>query len=298
MNIYSSATDIKGKALSSGILWGFLGVAAFSLTVPLTRVAVGSLPATFVGVGRLAGAGILALIVLLITKQHFPQKQYWLSICVVAFGVVFGFPMFTSFALQHVPSSHAAVVIALLPVSTAVAAVLRTRDFPRPIFWVFAILGAIVALTFVFVGSGLHSIHTADLLLLAAVVTAAVGYAEGGVLARSLGAWQTISWALVFSLPISIPLSIASWPDSHASTTALLCFTYLTVVSMYLGFFAWYHGLSIGPMTQTSQIQLIQPVLTLIWSWTLLKEEFSLAVAVAGAAVVATAIVAVRARAH
>jgi drug/metabolite transporter (DMT)-like permease len=73
-------------------------------------------------------------------------------------------------------------------------------------------------------------------------------------------------------------------------------FAYLAVVSMYLGFFAWYRGLAIGPMARVSQVQLVQPVLTIMWAALLLGEELTWPTALGGVAVILCAAVAVRIR--
>ena len=198
---------------------------------------------------------------------------------VVAGGVVVGFPLLTSFALTTAPASHGAVVIALLPAATATAAVLRGRERPPPAFWVITGVGALAAIGFASMQSGgFGQLHWADLLLLGAVVAAAVGYAEGGLLARELGAWQTVSWALVLASPLMVFLaafSVAQQPPS-ATPVQWAAFAYLGVVSMFLGFFAWYRGLAIGPMAQVSQVQLVQPVLSICWAGLLLGETLTL----------------------
>ena len=45
-----------------GLLWGFLGVLAFSFTLPFTRVAVGGLSPLFIGCGRAVVAALLLLL--------------------------------------------------------------------------------------------------------------------------------------------------------------------------------------------------------------------------------------------
>jgi drug/metabolite transporter (DMT)-like permease len=285
--------------LSPGLWWGLLGVASFSLTVPFTRVAVGGLSPLLIGAGRAVVAALLAGVALALTRQRLPSGTQWARLAVVAAGIVAGFPLLTSYALTTVPASHGAVVIALLPVATAVVAVLRTRERLPTAFWVMAVVGAVAALLFASLQSGgFGQLHLADLLLFGAVVAAAVGYAEGGLLARELGSWQTVSWALVLSAPLMITLagvSIAQQPPS-ATPAQWAAFGYLAVVSMYLGFFAWYRGLSIGPMAQVSQVQLVQPVLTIIWAALLLGEEITWPTVLGGVAVIACAAVAVRIR--
>ncbi|MFE1166689.1 DMT family transporter [Nocardiopsis sp. NPDC058789] len=286
----------------TGLWWGLLGVGAFSLTVPLTRVAVagGTLSPLFVGSARAVVAALLAAVALTLTRQHLPRGNQWVRLAFVAGGVVVGFPLLTSFALTTASASHSAVVIALLPAATAVTAVLRGHERPPVLFWTMAAVGAVAAVGFAAVqgAGGGHGLVWSDLLLLGAVVAAAIGYAEGGLLARELGAWQTVSWALVVAAPLMIALcgvAVARQPPS-GTPAEWASFAYLAVVSMYLGFFAWYRGLAIGPMTRVSQIQLTQPVMTLGWAALLLGEQLTWPTVLGGAAVVLCATVAVRAR--
>lgn len=285
----------------AGIVWGSLGVLAFSLTIPLTRASVGELNPLFISAGRAVVAAILAVIVLGISRTAFPTTQQWLRLAVVALGVVVGFPLLTSFALQSAPASHGAVVVGLLPAMTAVMAVVRVGERPGRRFWVAAGCGVATLLVFIVVtNGGLGGIHLADLMLVGAMVLAAVGYAEGGLLSREIGSWQTICWALIVALPVMLPLTVVSLNDGllTASPAAWLSFAYLGGVSMFLGFFAWYRGLAIGPMAQVSQIQLVQPVLTIGWSALLLHEAIGWPTAVAATAVIVSAATAVRSRAR
>ena len=272
---------------------------AFSFTVPFTRVAVGGLPPLFIGSGRAVVAAVLAGLALALTRQKPPTRTQWLRLAVVAGGVVAGFPLLTSFALTTAPASHGAVVIGLLPAATAVAAVLRTGERPARSFWLFAGLGAVVAVAFAALqNGGLGGLHPSDLLLFGAVFAAAIGYAEGGLLARELGAWQTVSWALVLSAPVMIALASVALAGEPLQATPVqwLAFAYLAVVSMFLGFFAWYRGLAIGPMAQVSQIQLVQPVLSILWAGLLLHEQLGWATILGGLAVILCAGLAVRTR--
>ncbi|MFT3877805.1 MAG: DMT family transporter [Propioniciclava sp.] len=285
----------------AGLVWGLLGVIAFSFTVPFTRIAVGNghMSPLFVGSGRAVIAALLAAAALVLTRQRPPRGRQWLQLVVVAGGVVAGFPLLTSFALTTTPASHGAVVIALLPAATAVCAVLRTGERPARSFWVAATFGALAAIVFATVqGGGFGGLHAADLLLFAAVIVCGIGYAEGGLLSRSLGSWQTISWALVLASPVMILLAGVAVARQPVTATPVEwgAFGYLAVVSMFLGFFAWYRGLAIGPMAQVSQVQLSQPVMTLLWAALLLGEHIGWQTMVGGIAVVGCALLAVRAR--
>ncbi|KQZ86052.1 hypothetical protein ASD56_07250 [Microbacterium sp. Root166] len=301
MSAQSSVIVRESPALSmrAGLLWGLLGVLAFSFTVPFTRIALGGFPPLFIGAGRAVVAAALAAAALALTRQALPDRRQWARLAIVAGGVVAGFPLLTSFALTTASATHGAVVIALLPAATAVIAVLRARERPARSFWVFAGLGAVAAVLFAAVHSGgFGGLHWSDLLLFGAVLAAAIGYAEGGMLSRELGSWQTVSWALVLAAPLMIVLTAISVMQQPPSATPVewAAFGYLAAVSMFLGFFAWYRGLAIGPMSRVSQIQLVQPVLTILWAALLLGEPLTWQTLVGGAAVILCAGLAVRSR--
>lgn len=286
-------------ASRSGLLWGFVGVLGFSFTLPLTRVAVEGLSPLFIGCGRAVVAALFAALVLGITRQRLPRGRQWLRLAVVAGGVVAGFPLLTSYALTTASASHGAVVIALLPAATAVIAVLRARERPPLPFWVFALLGAVAAVAFASLrGGSLEAPEWTDLLFFGAVVAAAIGYAEGALLARELGAWQTISWALVVAAPVMLVGTAVAWVQQPPRATGVewASFAYLAVVSMFLAFFAWYRGLAIGPISRVSQVQLVQPVLSLAWAALLLGEELTLPLVLGGLVVILCAALAVRVR--
>jgi drug/metabolite transporter (DMT)-like permease len=251
-------------------------VLAFSMSLPATRVAVHDLDPWFVAFGRAVGAALLAAGYLRLAGATRPTGDQWRRLAVVALGVVVGFPLFTSLALTTQTSAHGAVVVTVLPAMTAVFAVLRGGERPRPLFWLSVGGGLLVVLAFLLTtGTVRGGLSRVDLFLLAAVVLCGLGYAEGGRLARELGGARTICWALILSLPatVTVTLGAATVHPPHASAAGWAAFGYLTVVSMFLGFFAWYAGLARGGIARVGQIQLVQPVLTLLWSALLLGES-------------------------
>ena len=278
------------ERIRSGFLWGFVGVMAFSFTLPATRLAVPELGGTVVGLGRALLAALLATALLLVLRERPPDRRYWGSLVIVALGVVVGFPLLTAFALQHVPAVHGAVVVGLLPALTAVMAVLRGGEHPPRSFW-FAVMAGVLAVLIFAVVQGAGQPQFADLLLLCAVAAAAVGYAEGGRLARDMGGWRVICWALIISAPvliIPVTLAIVQQHGLHASARAWLGFAYVSVISMFLGFFAWYRGLALGGIARVGQIQLVQPVITMAWAVLLLREVIDLPTALAGLLVISS----------
>ncbi len=261
-----------------GLLWGLLGVASFSLTLPATRVAVEHLDIGFVVLGRAIGAGLVAAAILWWTRQPLPGLADLAGLSIVAAGVVAGFPFFTSLAMTTVPASRGAIVVGLLPLSTAVAGVLLAGERPSAGFWLASIAATGVLLAFV-LGNSTAPWQTGDLALIGAVFSAAIGYAAGGRLAARLGGWQVICWALVAALPVLAAIavfqtgSVVRTGIGAAPWSSWLGFGYLTLVSQLLGFFAWYHGLAIGGIARVSQTQLLQLFMTLLASAALLGER-------------------------
>jgi len=206
----------------------------------------------------------------------------------VVLGVVIGFPLFTAFALEELTSAHGAVIVGLLPAATAAMAVVRAGERPSRGFWLASGAGLVAVLAFA-ASQGAGAPQPADGLVLIAVALGALGYAEGGALARDLGGWQTICWALVLSMPLVAPLALIAGVtrDVSGGAEAWLGFAYVSLVSMFLGFFAWYAGLARGGVAKIGQVQLAQPVLTLVWAVTLLGEHVG--VTTVGAALVVLA---------
>lgn len=299
--------------VTAGVLFGSLGVLAFSLSLPFTRMAVESLDPWFVAFGRAAGAGILAAGYLALSGRRrsagvprpgqvdggaWPTIGQLRRLVVVAAGVVIGFPLFTSIALTQATAAHGAVVIALLPATTAVFAVVRGGERPSARFWLAAGAGFAAVLGFVAVSGGMAGgFRAADLWFLAAVVVCGLGYAEGGALARELGGARTICWALVLALPVTVPLAVVMAHGlAVAGATAWLGFAYLTVISQFLGFFAWYAGLARGGVARIGQVQALQPVLTLTWSALLLHEHVDVGTVAVAVVVLGCVVLTQRAR--
>lgn len=259
-----------------GMIFGFLGVLGFSFTLPATRMAVASLDPVFVGLGRALVAACLAAPLLLVTKQKIPTKHQWASIFWVMVGVIVGFPVLSAWAMCLVPASHGAVVLGLLPLATAIWGTIRAGERPSPLFWLGSVSGSTAVIAYALsIGGG--SFQPADFALLGAVVFASLGYAEGARLARDLGGWQVICWALVLSVPFLCgPVGFLIWKHGFkAAPSSWLGFGYVSVVSMFLAFFAWYRGLAVGGVARISQIQLLQPFLTLGFATLFLGENFN-----------------------
>lgn len=280
--------------IRKGLWLGLLGIVIFAATLPMTRLAVGSpeapqMSGLFIAMGRAVVAAALSAVFLLATHARLPRRQDWAPLALTAGGVVFGFPLFTSIAMRHVEAVHASVIVGVLPLATAGVGALLHRQRPSTGFWLCAALGSALVVAFAMLRSGDGmAINVADLLLLAAMLCAAVGYGYGARLSQHMRAEHVICWALLLSLPLTLPLSIASWPLVPVKASAWWSFAYVAVFSMWLGFFAWYRGLALGGTVRVSQVQLVQPFLSMLFSVPLLGESLDAVTVGFGVAVIAT----------
>ena len=259
-----------------GLVLAGLGVLVFSFSIPLTKIAVRGLDPMVAAVGRAAVASVFALIALVIVRPPRPTRaQTWRLVSVIG-GVIFGFPILIAYALRHTASLHGSVVNGLLPLATAGLAVLRAGERPSTTYWACSAVGfAAVAAYVIHEGGG--TLHAADALLILAVLAAAVGYAEGALLARELGGWQVICWALVLGAPLTwiVTIVAAAHTGLHATAPQWAAFGYTATFSMFLGFFAWYAGMARAGIAKAGQMQLAQPALSMVWGWPLLGEHLS-----------------------
>ncbi len=274
--------------LSSGWLSGFIGIIIFSGSLPATRLAVTGFDPLFLTLARASIAGMLGAALLLTFRQAKPARDDLSSLIIVSLGVVVGFPLLTALALKQVTSAHSTVFIGLLPLSTALFAVMRGGERPRLAFWIFSCLGSLLVAGFALSLNGEGNL-VGDLLMVAAILVCGLGYAEGAALSRRLGGWQVISWALVISLPIVLPLALCSMPSTWSGIAAPAWggLAYVSLFSMLIGFIFWYRGLALGGIAAVGQLQLLQPFFALLLAATLLGEPVSFAMLVVTLGVVA-----------
>jgi drug/metabolite transporter (DMT)-like permease len=278
------------------VVLGLIGVLGFSFTLPATRVAVEQLDPVFVGLGRAAVAALPAALLLALWRERLPDRSVLARLALVALGVVFGFPLLSALALRELTAAHSAVIVGLLPAATAVMAVVRAGERPSGGFWIASAAG--LAAVLVFAASQGVGVSAADVLVIGAVALGAIGYAEGGALARDMGGGRVICWALVLSLPLTLPIGAVAAASGgvDAPADAWLGFAYVALVSMFLAFFAWYAALAKGGVAKIGQVQLVQPLLTLGWAAALLGEHVSPGTLLASLAVVGSVVATQRAR--
>lgn len=269
---------------------GLLGVVIFSGSMPATRMAVIGFPPLLLTSLRALIAGVLAGVTLAVLRQPRPDRAVWRSLAIVAGGCVLGFPLLTALALQQISSGRSLVFIGLLPLATAIFAVLRGGERPAPAFWGCAAIGALAVAGFA-LGRGADGSAHGDALMILAITICGLGYAEGAVAARQLGGWQVISWALVLSLPIAALGTVVFLPASGWGPVPLQSWFglgYVALFSMFVGFIFWYRGLSLGGIAGVGQLQLLQPFLGLGLAALVLHEPIEPLMILVAAVVVAS----------
>ncbi|MCP1997040.1 DMT family transporter [Flavobacterium sp. HSC-61S13] len=269
--------DISLEKQSNGWVNGFIAVVIFSGSMPATKVAVMDFNPIFLTGARGAIAGILALVALLVFKEKRPSSVQLRALLITALGIVLGFPILSAFALQHISSAHSLVFLAMLPLSTAIFGVIRGGERPSKIFWFFSLMGSFLVIGYA-LSQGIETSPIGDMLMLLAIILCGLGYAEGAKLSKTLGGWQVISWVLVLSLPLTLPLCFFFLPTNFEDipSTGWFSLFYLGLFSMFIGFIFWYRGLAQGGIAKVGQLQLLQPFFGLALSATLLHEKVSI----------------------
>ncbi len=272
---------------TKGWINGFIGMVIFSASLPATRAAVADFDPLFLTAARASIAAMLGMAMLFLYREKLPGKADIFSIFIVAIGVVIGFPLLTALALQQISASYSVVFIGLLPLSTAIFGVLRAGERPGLPFWIFACIGSAIVGWFA-LSSGLSNSIMGNVYMAGAIIICGFGYAEGARLARTLGGWQVISWALVLSFPLMAALAIFNWPDSFTNVGpgAWAGLIYVSVFSMLVGFVFWYRGLAMGGIAAVGQLQLLQPFFGLMLAALLLGETVTFSMLVVSALVI------------
>ncbi|GAB5378516.1 MAG: DMT family transporter [Acuticoccus sp.] len=283
---------MSGRVAASAVGLGLIGMVMFAGTLPATVLALDGFGPVFIAAGRAVVAAALSGALLVVTRQRWPRGREIGQLVLIAACLVIGFPLFSGLAMQTVGAGHGGVVLAIMPLATAIAGAVVGGERLPPAFWALSVCGAAIVSVFTLSRAG-WSLSPGDGFLVIAAALAGLGYATSGVMARSRPGWSVTAWALVISLPFTIPVSAMSmpavWPQSGAAVAG---FAYLAIVSMFLGFVFWNVAMAMGGIAKVGQIQLLQPFVTIAMAAVVTHETLNaveLAFAAAVVVVVAAA---------
>src|SRR5450759_2883489 len=260
-----------------GLLLGFIGMAIFGGTLPATRIAVSAIDPMALTALRTAIAGLCSLALLIVLRRPLPPRRLWPQLAIAMLCVSILFPLLMAFAVQTVDASHGGVVLGILPIATALVAVVITHERPKPLFWIASVAGAALGIS---------------------VALRQVGSAFSGRLTADMPGWEVISWVLVMALPVSLPAAALTMPADlgHIALKPWLALLYVAVFSQWVGFFAWNAGMAMGGIARVSQVQLLQPFVTFALAAYFNDETITLQILLFAAAVVATVAISTRTR--
>src|ERR1700712_953728 len=280
-----------------GLLLGFVGVLIFGGTLPATRIAVSAIDPIALTSLRTAIAGLFWLVLRVVLRRPLPPRALLPQLVITMLCVAVLFPFLMALGMQTVDASHGGVVLGILPIATALIAVMITHERPRPLFWIASFAGAALVIAFALRQGG-GTLSAGDWFLLASVIVSAIGYAFSGRLTSQMPGWEVISWVLVIALPVSIPAAALSLPAdiTHHTLKPWLGLLYVALFSQWIGFFAWNAGMAMGGIARVSQIQLLQPFVTFALAALFNDESITLQILLFASAVVATVAISTRPR--
>ena len=266
---------------TKGFIFGLIGIIIFSITPVATKIALGAnnsqLSPEFITFGRSALAGILSLLYLLFFRKKIPKLKYLFNFSIIALCITVVFPLTLSLGLIYSTSIHAGVILAFLPLATAILASFYFKQKASLGFWVCSFIGCVLIVIYILIHGHEENkkleLSYSDILFCIAVIVAAIGYNFGAKLTKIMVSADVISWALVLALPVHFTLAIYYFPKNEINIISWLGFLYVTIFSQWIGFFAWYKGLDIGGAVRVSQIQLLMPFFTFLFSIIFLNEK-------------------------
>lgn len=276
-----------------GIALGILGVLLFGGTLPATRLTVVAIEPLFLTSARAAIAGIAGITVVIVLQRPIPAISLWRELVLAGLCTVVGFPLFTALAMASVPAAHGGVVLGILPLATAAAAAIVTRERPAAGFWLVGLVGALIVIAFVLSEGTARTFGLGDLFLLGAVIAGAFGYALSGRLSLIMSGWEVVSWRVVAFLPISALLTFAFWPRDLASIPlpAWAGLAYVGLVSQYLAFFVFNAAMAMSGVARVGQLMLLQPFIVVMLASLVNSEPIRITTLAYAAAVVATVLI-------
>lgn len=268
-----------------------LGMLSFAGTFPVIR---GSLPyfsPAELGSGRVVLAGGIALVVLVLTPRSRPSLRDWKFLAVASLGMGVGFPILSALALTELAAASAAVLGGILPLITALAAMLIAGERPGRRFWLGSSAGCCTVVTFALLDFGWQW-RSGNTLFFSALICAAIGYSAAGKLSQTMPAWRVTCWVAALAGPINV-LFLFCWEDDAAGRVMpgilpWLGLLYLAVFSQLLGFICWNFAMARAGIARIGQLQLLQPFITMIIAGMWLGEPISIATLVTAFIVVLT----------
>jgi len=294
-----NVTDSEGQR-PSGLPPVAIGAAVGTLifwsgTVVANRVAVESMDGLSAGAFRSMLAGFIALGIALAFRLPFPKqgKHRWLLLYSgwINFAI---WPMILSVGIAMANASHAALIMALLPVMTGLIAAVVNRTRPKPGWFLgaaIAIAGSVLLIAFTRPAGDLTLSPTylvGDLVILLGVGLCASGYVAGAKLSPVIGSWSSTFYGLSVALLLLVPMMLFLYPRTNwgaVTTDSWMAIAWLTLLSSLAGYALWFLAMDRGGIARIAVFQFLQPVMSVLAAAVILGERITWTIVAAGVAI-------------
>ena len=295
----SDSIDIR-----SVLVFGAAGLAVFlfALVPSTTRIAAGELSGLSIGLIRAVGAGFFALPVLLLSRQRLPRRQDLGLLALYAFGNFAGFPILFAIGVQRTSGSHAALIMAAMPLIIAFIGMLLEGRLPRWIWFAGAAIAVGGETALIGFGSASRAggaTAAGDAIVLAACVLSAVGIVAGARLGSRIGPLSaTLSASAIAGVSLApwVIVRLLTMPYAYENITAgaWVSLIQITLGAAVLANLMWLWAVSRGGLVRVAPIQFAQPVCALFLAAALLHEQLSASLLLISVSIVLGTIIACR----
>ncbi len=263
--------SVYGFAMLSALF----AVLMFSLTAPMSQLALTAFTPEFITFMRASLAGVCSLMLAGYLEWQLPKKQDCIKLLIAGGAVALLFPYSLAVSLEQWEAANLGVILAGIPLVTALLASLIFKEEQNAVFWCCILMGTVLLVMFAYGQSGVIGGLSDNGPVFIMLLMAGIGYSVGGQAAKSIGGIKAICWMMIFYLPVSLlGLGYESPNNADAFTLdnleAILALLYLSLVSQWIGFYFWYGAMAKVGIAAAGQVQLMQPFFTLLFSVSLL----------------------------
>jgi drug/metabolite transporter (DMT)-like permease len=291
-----------GQQTSFIFLTACFAVLLFALVPATTRIAAAQLSGLSIGLIRTVGAGIFGIPLLLVLRLSPPRsRKDWCLLLLYAFGNFAGFPILFGLGVQRTSGSHAALIMAAMPLFVGLLGITLERRLPRWSWFAGMALAIAGEAALVTMGnaSATGASISGDAIVFAACTLSAIGVVAGARLGTHMSPRAATLWAIVIAGMALAPWAALRLLASPLAYQQLTVTTWAAVLQITLGAavianVAWLWAVSRGGLTRVAPIQFAQPVCALFLASALLNEHLSPTLLLVAASIIVGTVTACR----
>lgn len=268
-------------------LVGGLAVVIWGATPAATAILGRDISPGLIGIARLMACAVVLIPVAAIFRPKLPgDKVGWVALLISAVIGFFGSFMMQGLGIPRTSTTHAALILTLPPVFTAIVQFLLSRQWPKRLWWIGSVMALSGVATLILgrnlAGNGSPPSLAGDLIVLAGSITVSIGYVAGARLSARIGLFAATTWSLLIGAAVAAP----ALPALLAALTQVTwvgwaSLAFLAVPCTLVGFAAWFWALDKGGAASIAPLQFGQPVVSLVIAVMLLSETISTTIVLA-----------------